>query len=162
RAQPYLRSKPKGLTRFPAWQAPLSQLEMQMPRKRLVNSTMVVSGPRWFRPVSHVELFWASFQFLPYKALAGAAWTPMLPELAEQSDRARSHPIRLHLSFRPWLARSSPDAERNAPARLQRDKSRLPRRASRDMKSLLRSESFRIRRARPPSIPSLVQIDSSR
>ena len=39
----------------------------------------------------------------------------------------RSHRIRLHLSFRPWLARYYGVAERNAPARSQRDKNRLQR-----------------------------------
>ena len=63
--------------------------------------------------------------------------------------------------FRPWLARYCGAAERNAPARSQRDKNQLPRRASRDMKSVLRCELFRIQRAGPPPIPLLVQIGSS-
>ena len=82
----------------------------------------------WFRCKRQAELFWAAFEILSYQPFAVAA-APRPPASMQQGDRAGSHRIRLHLSFRPWLARYCGAAERNAPARSQRDKNRLPRRA---------------------------------
>jgi hypothetical protein len=80
----------------------------------------------WFRCQRQAELFCAAFEMSLYQFFAVAA-VPRPPASMQQGDRARSHRIRLHLSFRPWLVRYYDVAERNAPALSQRDKNRLPR-----------------------------------
>jgi hypothetical protein len=118
-----------------------------------------------------VERF-AGFETLLYHLFAEASM-PRPPASTEQGDRAGSHRTEWHLSFRSWLARYYGAPERNAPARSQRDKTRLPHRESRDMNSLRRRESrdmnslprcewFRIQRVILPLPPWLVQIGSSR
>jgi hypothetical protein len=87
---------------------------------------VLVPAPR-FRCQRQAELFCAAFEILSYQPFAVAA-VQRPPASLEQDDRARSHRIGLHLSFRPWLARYYGVEERNAPARSQRDKNRLPRR----------------------------------
>jgi hypothetical protein len=87
----------------------------------------------WFRCKRQVELFWAAFEILSYQPFA-AVVAPKPPVLLEQGDRAGSHRMGLHLSFRPLSARYYGAVERNAPARSQRDKNRPPRHGSRDMK----------------------------
>jgi len=88
---------------------------------------MVLVRAAWFRCKRQAELFWAPFEISLFQPFAVAA-VPRPPASMEQGDRARSRRIRLHLSFRPWLARYYGVAERNAPARWRRDKNRLPRR----------------------------------
>ena len=81
----------------------------------------------WFRRKRQAELFCAAFEISLYQPFAEAV-APRPPASMQQGDRARSHRIGLHLSFRPWLARYCGVAERNAPARSQRDKNRRQRR----------------------------------
>jgi hypothetical protein len=92
-----------------------------------------------FRCKRQTELFCAAFEMLSAQPF-GVAAAPGPPASMQQRSRAESHRIR----FRPWLARCYGAVVRNAPARSQRDKNRLPRRASRDMKSVPRCELFRI------------------
>ena len=88
---------------------------------------MVLVRAAWFRCKRQAELFWAAFEILSYQHFAVTAVPRPLASM-QQGDRAGSHRIRLHLSFRPWLARCCDVAKRNAPARSRRDKNRLPRR----------------------------------
>ncbi len=95
--------------------------------KRFAPAALVLVRAAWFRYKRQADLFWAAFEILSYQPFAVAA-VPRPRASMQQGDRARSHRIRLHLSFRPWLARYYGVAERNAPALSQRDKNRLPRR----------------------------------
>jgi hypothetical protein len=88
---------------------------------------MVLVRVAWFRCKRQAELFWPAFEISLYQPFAVAA-VPRPPASMQQGGRARSHRIGLHLSFRPWLARYCGAAERNAPARSQRDKNRRQRR----------------------------------
>ena len=94
----------------------------------LASAAMVLVQAAWCPCEPPAELFWAAFEILSYQPFFVAA-VLRPPASMQQGDRARSHRIGLHLSFRPWLARYYGAAERNAPARSQRDKNRLPRRA---------------------------------
>jgi hypothetical protein len=110
---------------------------------------MVLVRVAWCRCEPQAEFSWAAFEILSYQPFAVAVM-PRPPASMQQGDRARSHRIGLHLSFRPWLARYCGAAERNAPARSQRDKNRLPRRASHGMNLQPRCAWFRIRPVKLP------------
>ena len=72
-----------------------------------------------------------AFETLLYQFFAEPAM-PRPPVSMEQGDPADSHQTQWHLSFQSWLARYYGAPKRNALARSQRDKNRLPRPASRD------------------------------
>src|SRR5262245_44343395 len=95
--------------------------------RTLVPAMMVLVRVAWFHCKRLAELFWSPFENLSYQPSA-VVEAPRRPASMEQGDRAGSRRIRLHLSFRPWWARYYGAAERNAPARLQRDKNRQQRR----------------------------------
>src|SRR5215208_5782524 len=100
----------------------------------------------WGRCERRAELFWAAFGTASYQSFAVAAPRPLAS--FQQGDRTGSRQILLHLLYRPSLARYCDAAERNALARLQRGKNRLPRRASHGMNSQPRCAWFRIRRVK--------------
>jgi hypothetical protein len=87
---------------------------------------MVLVRAAWFRCKRQAELLWAAFEMSLYQSFAVAAVPRPLASM-QQGDQARSRRIRLHLSFRPWLARYCGVPERNAPGRSQRDKNRQQR-----------------------------------
>src|SRR5215510_5366310 len=96
--------------------------------RTLAPGTMVLVRAAWFRCKRQAALFWAAFESLPYQRFAGAV-ARRAPASMLQGDRAGPHRIRLHLSFRPWLARYYDAAERSGPGQSQLDKNRLPRHA---------------------------------
>jgi len=91
-----------------------------------VRAAMVLIRAARFHCKRQAALFWA-FEMLLSQQPFAVAELPRPPASMERHDRAASHRTGLHLSFLSWSARYYGAAERNAPARSQRDKNRLPR-----------------------------------